>query len=439
MLLNIILTLFLVFLNGFFVAAEFAIVKVRLSQIELRIKTGSSLAKITKHLVTHLDSYLSATQLGITLASLGLGWIGESVVAKIIISFMSILDISLNEALAHQIALPTAFITITILHIVFGELAPKSIAIQNSEKVALSVSLPLRAFYLVFKPFIWILNSFANWVIRLMGFRPASEEEELHSAEELRYLLEESTKSGKIGIEESELIENVFEFSDKPIKQIMVPRGKITAIEISMTLEAIQEKFNNEGYSRMPVYEGTIDNIKGILYAKDLIRLMCNPNRIVIKDIIRPAFFITENEKIDILLRNMQKNKIHLAIVLDEFGGTAGLVTMEDIIEELVGEIQDEYDEETPSIIKISENEFKIKASASINDVNEILPVALPESKEYETLGGLIIGQIGRIPFPKEIIYIDSYECLIYESSERHIETIILKYVGISENNNENE
>jgi CBS domain containing-hemolysin-like protein len=429
MILNIILTLFLVFLNGFFVAAEFAIVKVRLSQIELRIKTGSSIAKTTKHLITHLDSYLSATQLGITLASLGLGWIGESVVAKIIIAFMGLLDLSINELLAHQIALPTAFITITILHIVFGELAPKSIAIQNSEKVALTISLPLRAFYLFFRPFIWILNTFANWIIKLMGFRPASEEEELHSAEELRYLLEESSKSGMIGIQESELIENVFEFTDTPIKQIMVPRGKIVAVGVSMPLESIQEKFISEGYSRMPVYDGTIDNIKGILYAKDLIKLMCNSDNIEIKDIIRPVYFINENEKIDILLRNMQRNKIHLAIVLDEFGGTSGLVTMEDIIEELVGEIQDEYDEETPIITQLSDFEFKIKASASINDINEILPVALPESEEYETLGGLIIGKLGRIPEDKEIINIDNYECNIIECSDRHIETVILKYL----------
>ena len=333
MILNILLTLFLVSLNGFFVAAEFAIVKVRLSQIELRVRTGSKFAKLAKHLILHLDAYLSATQLGITLASLGLGWIGEPIVAVIIIDVMNFFGFTLTEQLAHSIALPVAFAIITVLHIVFGELAPKSLAIQRSEQVALIVALPLRFFYIIFSPFIWILNNLANFFLKLIGFEPVTETEGLHSADELRYLLEESSKSGVIGVSEQKLLDNVFDLPNTPIKHIMVPRGRIFGVDFSMSSNEILEKFINEGYSRMPIYDKTIDNIIGVIYAKDVISILRYPNLIIVKDIIRPAFFVHEEEKINKLLHDMQRNKVHLAIVLDDFGGTAGLVTLEDIIE----------------------------------------------------------------------------------------------------------
>ncbi len=215
-----------------------------------------------------------------------------------------------------------------MLHIVFGELAPKSIAIQRAEQTTLAISIPLRFFYIIFSPFIWILNSTANLILRLIGFQAVGKDEELHSSDEIRLILEESTKSGAIGISEHELLENVFEFQDTPIKQIMVPRRKIQGVEIGLNLNDVVTKFISEGYSRMPVYETTIDNIIGIIYAKDLLNMLSNENLIIIEDIIRPPFFVQEDEKIKTLLHRMQKDKILMAIVIDEFGGTSGLVTM---------------------------------------------------------------------------------------------------------------
>lgn len=413
-------------MNAFFVAAEFAIVKVRISQIELKVRTGSRLAKLTKHLILHLDAYLSATQLGITLASLGLGWIGEPVVGKVLTDLIYFLGINISEQLIHKISLPLAFIVITILHIVFGELAPKSLAIQRSEQVSLFVALPLRLFYIIFSPFIWILNGFANLFIKLIGFEPITETHSLHSSDELRYIIEESSKSGSIEPTQHRLIENIFEFKDTPIKQIMVPRGKIIALEANMNITQAIELFKNEGYSRMPVFDQSIDNIVGIVFAKDLIGIFENNNNDSVRNYMKPAFFVSEDEKISNIMKIMQRDKIHLAIVLDEFGGTAGLVTMEDILEEIVGEIQDEYDEEIPLIEKISETEFQVNAVLPIDDANDILPYPLPADEEYETIGGLVISKVGRIPEINEVIDIGDYLCTVLKRSKRKVELLKL-------------
>ncbi len=430
MILNIAITLLFVFFNAFFVAAEFAIVKIRSSQLEVAMRDGSQIAKIALNMHQNLDAYLSATQLGITLASLGLGWIGEGVVSEIIIDLMAFLGIDISLEVAHSIALPIAFVTITMLHIIFGELAPKSLAIQKSMQTTLAIALPLRLFYIVFKPAIWALNSLANLFLRMLGFRSASESEGEHSSEELRLLIEQSSKTGIIDIEDHKLLENVFEFSVTPVKQIMVPRGRIYGLEIHSDINEILNQVIDEGFSRMPVYEKTIDNIVGVIYAKDLITIIRHSNLITLHDIIRPAFFVNEDDHIKELLHRMQRNKVHVAIVIDEFGGTAGIVSLEDIIEELVGEIQDEYDDEDPLVDKINEREFKITASVAIDDINDLLPVPLPEGDEYETLGGLINNTIGRIPDVNEIITLDSYEFRILKRSTRTIETVYVTYKG---------
>lgn len=413
-------------MNAFFVAAEFAIVKVRISQIELKVRSGSRLAKLTKHLIIHLDAYLSATQLGITLSSLGLGWIGEPVVAKVLTDLIYFLGINISEQMIHKVSLPLAFLVITILHIVFGELAPKSLAIQRSEQVSLFVALPLRLFYIIFSPFIWILNGFANLFIKMIGFEPITESHTLHSSDELRYIIEESSKSGSIEPTEHRLIENIFEFKDTPIKQIMVPRGKIVALDANMNINQAIELFKNEGYSRMPVFEQSIDNIIGIVYAKDLIGLFEKKNGDSVKHFMKQAFFVGEDEKISNIMKIMQRDKVHLAIVLDEFGGTAGLVTMEDILEEIVGEIQDEYDEEIPLIEQISETEFQVNAVVPIDDANDILPYPLPADEDYETIGGLVISKVGRIPEINEVIDIGDYLCTVLKRSNRKVELLKL-------------
>ena len=426
MFLQLLLTFFLVFCNAFFVAAEFAIVKVRESQIELLVRTGNRIARTSKHIIEHLDTYLSATQLGITLASLGLGWIGEPVVSAFIIGVFNIFGVSIDPKLAHSIALPSAFILITILHIVFGELAPKSLAIQRPEQITLLVSLPLRLFYLVFSPFIWLLNKFANFLLKLAGFPPISETEQLHSSAEIRFILDESSKSGIIEVTDHKLINNIFEFADKDVKQVMVPRGKIVAIEKSMTFDEIVNKFISEGYSRMPVYDKNIDNITGMLNAKDIIMAQAAGSDRQVDSLIRKVYFIHEDELLKKVLNTMLRNKVHIAVVVDEFGGVAGLVTMEDIIEEIIGEIQDEYDDEKPLIEKLENNVFIISASAVISDINKLLPLPLPESEDYETLGGMIMGVAGKIPEVGEMVEFDGYMCEILQRSERTIEKVKL-------------
>ncbi len=437
MIIGILLTIVLVALNGFFVAAEFAIVKVRASQIELKIRDGNSSAIRAKKIITHLDEYLSATQLGITLASLALGWIGDAVVADIILKIMHSLNLEMTQSMANSIALPLAFILITILHIVFGELAPKSLAIQRSEGVTLAISLPLHIFYIIFKPFIWLLNTFANKLLHWAGFESVSEEHATHSQEEIKYLLEESTKTGVIHTEEHELLENIFKFAHTPVKQIMIPRNKIAGIELSMSNEQFISKFIDEGYSRMPIYDKNIDNIIGIIYSKNIIDLLYNPRLFVLHDLIRPAYFVGEDDKIDEIFRHMQSNKIHIAIVLDEFGGTAGLATLEDIVEEIFGEIQDEDDEELPMLKRINDNEFIVQASAIIADINDELPFELPENDDYETLGGLIINETEVIPETGQKFNIFNYNIEILKASNLKIEIVKLSPIidKIDENN----
>ncbi|WP_114782695.1 hemolysin family protein [Botryobacter ruber] len=427
MILDIFITIFLVALNGFFVAAEFAFVKVRSSQIELKAQAGHTMAKLAHNMIGHLDAYLSATQLGITLASLGLGWIGESVVSQIIINIMEAFGFQGSEELAHKIALPFAFALITVLHIVFGELAPKSLAIQRSESTTLAVAAPLRFFYIIFSPFIWLLNGLSNFILRSIGIRPLHGAE-VHTAEELRLLFEQSAEGGVIQDSQHELIENVFQFNERMVKQILVPRTKMVAVDINVPEDELMEVIFNEGYSRLPVYKGSIDNIVGVLNVKDILSLIRLGEPIVLEKLIRPAYFVPETKKINRLLKQFQKRHLHMAIATDEFGGVSGIVTLEDIIEELVGEIQDEYDEEVPIVERINDFEYKVNASASILDANDYLPYPLPEGEDYETVGGLINMIYGQIPEDiNDMATFNQYEVKVLEKSERKVESVLFK------------
>ncbi|MBL7987170.1 MAG: HlyC/CorC family transporter [Chlorobi bacterium] len=419
---GLLITIVLVLANAFFVAAEFAIVKVRASQIELKVQTGSKVAKMAQRLLLHLDEYLSATQLGITLASLGLGWVGEPVVSKLIIGFMAIVGLEPNPEFAHKIALPVAFIVITFLHIVFGELAPKSLAIQRSEQTTLAIAYPLRFFYLLLKPAISVLNGTANLLLRAFGIQPANESGHYHSGEELRLLLEQGREGGALEESEHELIENVFEFREKIIREVMVPRVNIAAINIESPQDEIIKFVLEEGYTRMPVYEDSIDNIIGIIYSKDLITLMEHSNLIILQDLLRTPYFVPDTKPIYELLREFQRKKIQLAIVVDEFAGTAGLVTMEDILEELVGEIQDEYDEEATGVEAIGEGEYMVVAGMTISDVNEhIEGFVLPEGEDYTTIGGLVNKWFGHIPQENESFERDAVRMTVVKTHNRRV------------------
>jgi CBS domain containing-hemolysin-like protein len=411
---DIALTFFLVFLNGFFVAAEFAIVKVRYSQIELRAKTGNRMAGMAQNMLNNLDSYLSATQLGITLASLGLGWIGEPVVSKILISLFHVLGMDVPDELAHQIALPVAFALITVMHIVFGELAPKSIAIRKPEETTLFVSVPMRAFFVMFRPFIWVLNGFANWILKLVGIQPA-DEHEAHSSDELRLLMRQSQASGAIKEDNFQIIQNAFDFSELTAQQVMVPRKNIFAVEIETPREEILRAVLENGYSRIPVYEDDIDNLMGIVFAKDIFKANTKGNDWNLKDIMRPVHYVYNSAKLNRVLKDFQSKKIHVGMVIDEYGGTEGLIAMEDILEELVGEIQDEHDDEVAPVTKNEDGSYNVSGIAPLHDVNHFLPVPFPENKQYNTLNGLILNRFGRIPTSNEAFQISPYEIVVLE------------------------
>ena len=430
--LKILFTVLLVLVNGFFVAAEFALVKVRLSQIELKAKEGNRLARLTLTMLQDLEAYLSASQLGITLASLGLGWIGESVVAAIILAAVHALNLDVTAELAHQIALPVSFATITVLHIVIGEQAPKMLAIQRPEALSLAVALPLRLFYIISFPAIWVLNKLSNFVLRMFGVNPGHGNE-AHTSDELRMLLDQSKESGEIQDSEHELIENVFQFNDRMVKQIMVPRTKLSALDVHAPVEQILDVIFAEGFSRMPVYEGNIDNIVGVLNVKDLLPIIRRGEAVELARIMRPPYFVPETKKINRLLRQFQRKHIVMAVVSDEFGGVSGIVTIEDIMEELVGEIQDEYDNEVPVVEKVAEDEYRVNPATPISDANEYLPFPRPEGEDYETVGGLLTVIYGSIPEVGDVAVLDPYEFRVLQRSRRAVELVQLRVTTAAE------
>jgi CBS domain containing-hemolysin-like protein len=420
MAIQVLITLVLVLLNGFFVAAEFAIVKIRASQLEQKAQEGNKMAILSKKIVANLDGYLAATQFGITLASLGLGWIGEPVVSKILIGAMELVGISLDPELAHQIALPTAFAIITVLHIVFGELAPKSIAIQRPEATTLALSYPLHGFFLIFRPIVWMLNGIANFILKTIGITP-THGSEVHSSDELRYLVQQQKESGMIEAADYDLIKNAFDFSERLARQVMIPRPQVVGIDSNDFNEGTLEKIIEEGYSRIPVYEDTLDQIVGVLHLKDLLLKMRQGKDIVLQELIRPISTVHGSKPIGALLRDFQVNRQQMAAIVNEYGGIDGIITMEDILEELVGEIQDEYDNEAPVVKNETDKSYTVLGSISIADLNDILPHDLSKNNEYETLAGYLILKFGRIPAVGEKFKSRHYEFTVLKKQRSTI------------------
>ncbi|MBI2721115.1 MAG: HlyC/CorC family transporter [Bacteroidetes bacterium] len=420
---NLFITFLLVLLNGFFVAAEFALVKVRASQLDLKAQKGSGRAKLAKSLLEKLDAYLSATQLGITLASLALGAVGEEVISQIVEK--SFTKWGLTEATIHSISLPIALALLTFFHVTLGEQIPKMIGIKYCLPTTLLIAWPMRIFYFIFSPFIWSLNKTSNLILRIVGIKKLGEED-VHSEEELRMILTESEEGGAIKPSENELIQNVFDFDDRIVKQIMVPQNRVVAIDVELGRNEITKIVIEEGFSRLPIYLGDIDHVIGIIHSKDLLKALIDNKFRTLKDIMRPAHFVPESMKINELLRDFQKHHIQMAIVTNEFGSTAGIITMEDIIEELVGEIQDEHDEEKPNVEKKSDSEFIVNAQATIVDVNDVLPIALPENTHYETVSGYINFIFGRIPAVNDKRIKDGYEITVITRNRQSVESIKL-------------
>lgn len=423
MFLDILITITLVLLNAFFVAAEFAIVKVRYSQIQIKAESGNKFAKRSQHIIKHLDTYLSATQLGITLASLGLGWIGEPIVASLITSVLSAFSVSLSPETLHTISLPTAFVLITMLHIIFGELAPKSIAIRKPESTTLIVAYPLNLFYKIFQPFIWLMNSVSNLFLKLIGIEPARDHD-IHSTDELQLLVKQSKDGGALEDENYEIIKNAFDFTDHTVKQIMVPRQQIFGLDIDLPKSEMIEKILEYGYSRIPIYQDSIDNIIGVAYAKDVLKGHYRNPDFNLKDLLHQTFYVIETKRISDVLTEFQKRHLHIAIVIDEFGVTEGLITLEDILEELVGEIQDEDDDERPIVEKKDEKTFIIQSTAPLVDINDHLPHPFTTSENYTTLSGLMLYNFNRIPKMNDKITLEGYELTVIKILHRTIQVV---------------
>jgi CBS domain containing-hemolysin-like protein len=387
---NLFLLALLIFFTAFFVATEFAIVKVRTSRIDQLIAEGKKGAVSAKRVVSHLDEYLSACQLGITVTALGIGWLGEPTFEELLHPIFEYFH--LNESIASILSFGIAFAIVTFLHVVVGELAPKTVAIQKAEALTLYLSVPIIWFYRIMYPFIWLLNGSARLLVGIFGLKPASEHDLAHSEEELRILLSESYKSGEINQTELKYVNNIFEFDERIAKEIMVPRTEMVSISIDDSLDEILNTVREENYTRYPVDDGDKDNILGFVNMKELLTdKVMNHDRVKelkLSAYINPVISVIETIAIHDLLVKMQKERTHIAILIDEYGGTSGLVTVEDILEEIVGEIRDEFDEdEIPEIRKLKENHYILDGKVLIGDVNNLLGTNLSD-KEIDTIGG---------------------------------------------------
>lgn len=394
-LLQLVLVAFLIFMNGFFVAAEFACVKIRPSRLETLIQEGSKRAVYAKRLTDHLDASLSVTQLGITLASLGLGWVGEPAVATIILPVTGFLG--MDESIGHTISLVLAFSIITAGHIIMGELTPKTMAIQSVEKIMLSVALPMLIFHKIMYPFVWLLNHVANWVTRQMGFEAASEGENAHTEEEIRLLMEESHRQGLIDDTEADFVDNVFDFTELNVREIMTPRTDMVVLYLEDSFEDNLDIIMEEQLTRYPICREDKDHIIGFLHVKDLMRVMVEGRKPNLRKLSRKALVVPESMDVNVLLKTMQSSHSQLAIVVDEFGGTAGMVTIEDIVEEIVGDIQDEFDEERPTAESRGDRVYSVDAKMLLEELEDILEVKI-EDEDVDSVGGWLYDQIGGEP-----------------------------------------
>ncbi|RBQ29883.1 hemolysin family protein [Aliarcobacter vitoriensis] len=398
----LIVALFLVFLNGFFVLSEFAIVKVRKTKLEEFVKQGRRGAPLALKMSNSLDTYLSATQLGITFSSLALGWIGEPALARLIESNVTFL--ANNPVLLHTISFVIAFAIVTFLHVVFGEIVPKSIAIAKAEVMALYIARPLYIFWLVFYPLIRFFDIVAASILRMLGVRPATEHELSHSEEELRIIVNESFKGGHIDSIESEIIKNAVDFSETVAKEIMTPRKDMICINSEKSIEENIQRLTSTRHTRYPYCHGGKDNITGMIHTRDLLNNSLEGKTVDFSKFVRPIIMVPENTSISNILTRMNKSRIHLALVIDEYGGTSGLITMDDILEELIGETTDEHDPKQETIKKIDENIYEFDGMVNIEKVEEILDISFDETEISVTIGGRIINIVGRLPIVGEVI-----------------------------------
>ena len=392
---------FLILANGFFVAAEFSLVSARRTRIEELVQEGRKAAIRVKNLLSNMDNFLSTCQVCMTLCSLLLGWIGEGTFADLFLRFFSWLQWPPEGAVyvtSHTLATVLALLCLTYLHVILGELTPKTLALHSPEVVAMWISWPMQVCNSIFFPFVWTFKGSLKAMLKLLGLKEPPPHARIHSEEELGIIFDESHKAGMMSPEERKMLERVFQFHDKTVKEIMIPRPDITAMNVRATPKEVEKLVLGEGFSRLPVYDGNMDNVKGIVYVKDLIYPLQHPEVIKLADLLREAIFVPESYPVQKMLKDFQKARVHMAIVLDEFGATAGLVTLEDIVEEIVGEIQDEHDNEPAEVEKTLDGTIVIEGKASVDKLKEVFPdCELPEGK-FDTVGGLVFHVAGHVP-----------------------------------------
>jgi CBS domain containing-hemolysin-like protein len=409
--LGILGALLLVALNGVFVAAEFAFVKIRSAQVEKMVDEGRASARLVQGATRKLDRYLAVCQLGITISSLGLGALGEPAIARLLEPVLAALGFS--ESLIHAIAFAIGFGIITFLHVVFGELAPKSFAIQKPEGTSLFVAPFMRFFYYLLLPGVVVFNGTANAVVRMLGVPPATEGSETYSEEEIRMLIAQSTRQGILEKDEESRLSGVFSLEDTVAREIMVPRPDVVALPAELGLKDLITVTSSGHYTRYPVHEGEAhERVVGSVHVKDILRAVESAGGIEAKttarDLMRDVLVVPENRSIENILEDFQKQEIQMAVVIDEWGSFEGLITIEDILEEIVGEIRDEFDEEEPAVRELGDGAFAVDGRIPIQDVNNALGSKF-ESEDFETIGGLILGSLGRVPEVGDEVSLDGH------------------------------
>lgn len=391
--------------NGFFVAAEFSLVSVRRTRIAELVARGQAGADAVQKAIENPDRVIAATQLGITLSSLALGWIGEPALSHLLEPVVLLFPPVAQSGISHSLSAALAFALITFLHVVVGELAPKSIALQDPERTSLIVSRPTLFTERLFKPAIWALNGAGNALLRLVGVQPVSGHQLLHSVEELKMLVDASTEGGVVQEAESEMLHAVFDFGEMIVRQVMVPRTEVTAVEANTLLDEIIGLATESTYTKFPVYEENLDQVIGIVHVKDLLKAMQSPDcqGCTARRLMREPLFVPETLHVSALLRRFRDHRQHSAIVLDEFGGTAGLVTLEDLMEEIVGEVSDMFDVAAPGFETMPDGSILIDGLTLIEEVNEQLGLDLADSY-YDTIAGFVMGRLGRIPRLHDVV-----------------------------------
>ncbi|ADJ14395.1 hemolysin family protein [Halalkalicoccus jeotgali] len=425
---GLLLALFLVVLNGFFVASEFAFVRIRSTAVDTLVEDGRTGADTLAEAVDNLDDYLATTQLGITIASLGLGWVGEPAVAALI---EPVLESVLPESAISLIAFGVGFGFITFLHVVFGELAPKTVAIQKAERIALLVAPPMKLFYYLFLPGIVVFNGTANFFTRLVGVSPASETEETLTEEEILLVLTRSGKEGAVEMEEVEMIERVFDLDDTAVRQVMIPRPDVVWLPADLPLSGLRPLIVEAGHTRYPVLEGENDDeVVGFVDVKDVLRAIERGEEPTARDLAREVIIIPETGRIDDLLAGFQRDRSQMAAVIDEWGSFEGIVTIEDIVEEIVGDIQDQFDVEVeqrePSVERREDGAYAIDGGVSLSNVNDALDADF-ERAEYETIGGLVLDRLGRVPEVGDEVAVEGYRLTVEEIDGTRISTVAVR------------